>query len=110
MSDILNRFDSINKERFLDIICGEVDLELGTVEGTYKEKPCEFLVMVIDAVDTKDEEENEVLTIIPLATFLSEKDMALVDIPNNSEVEVVEFTDDEDELDLDSFNPKGPLH
>ena len=109
MDDTLDRVDILNKERFLDIIYGESDLQLGTVEGTYRNAPCELLVMITE--DPTREEGGDV-AVKPLAVFLSEEDLSYIDISYGSDVEVIEFdvTTLDGETDLKDMKPKGPLH
>jgi hypothetical protein len=90
MKDEEDRYDIVNKNRFLDVVCGESALELGLVTGTYKNQPCELLVMVNDHDVSVDADK---ITVIPLAIFISEEDINHLDIPSSAEIEVIEFND-----------------
>jgi len=91
MKDEEDRYDIVNKNRFLDVVCGESALELGLVTGTYKNQPCELLVMVNENINVSKDADK--ITVIPLAIFISEEDIMHLDIPYSAEIEIIEFND-----------------
>jgi hypothetical protein len=120
MTDKSDRLDILNRDRFMDVVCGDVPADLGFVSGTYRNQPSEFLVMIItdpDEQDVQDDEDIEVTT-IPLAVFLSDEDLSYIEIPNGADITSIEFTeqpedleeDEEEDLELEllMFKPKGP--
>jgi len=122
MTDKSDRLDILNRDRFMDVVCGDVPADLGFVSGTYRNQPSEFLVMIItdpDEQDVQDDEDIEVTT-IPLAVFLSDEDLSYIEIPNGADITSIEFTeqpedseeDEEEDLELEllMFKPKGFPH
>lgn len=105
-----DRFDVVNRDRFLEIVYGASELELGFVTGTYRNQPCELLVMVIE--EEEEPEEGDSVTVVPLAAFLSEEDLSYIDIPFGETVETIEFSpiDEEEPPDPNDLDPKRTLH